>query len=409
MNVRSAQTYWLENQSVPNAARTTPILQPHTSCDVLIMGGGITGALVAYELHRAGIDTVLIDKRTLGRGSTAASTALIQYEIDVPLHQLIQQVGEQDAVLAYKLCLWAIYKLRDIVGRLDTRCGFNQKHSLYYAAKADDIDMLREEYEARAKYGFQVAWLDRQAIKAQFGFDAPGGILSQEAAELDAMDLTQALYRYLIDRGLRVFEETTAEEIDYGFKRARIRTNHDTEIFARKIVYATGYETQQMMQRDQAAYADALKLKSTYALVTEPLANMPEALRRSLIWDTDEPYFYARTARDNRLMLGGEDEWVVDAAERDAMIPQKQEKLLKKINELFPDVEAKPHLTWAGTFAETQDGLPYIGEHERYPHSYFALGFGGNGITFSITAANIIRNLFQNGDCNYGGMFRFGR
>ena len=404
MNVRSANTFWLESQRAANTPKRYPAPDRAIACDVLIMGGGITGALVAYELVRAGIDTVLIDKRTLGKGSTAASTALIQYEIDVPLHQLITQIGERDAVLAYKLCLEAIYKLGDIVGELDSTCGFNRKQSLYVANQPADVEMLRQEFEARARHGFRVQWLDRGDIRRQFAFDAPGGILSADAAELDAMDLTQALYRYLTEKGLRIYEQTTAETIDYGLKRVKVKTNRETDIYARKLVYATGYETQQLFAQD-----DVLRLKSTYALVTEPIPNLSDGLKRALIWDTADPYFYARTAKDNRMMLGGEDEWIVDAAERDALIPQKRDKLLAKFNELFPDLHAEEHLTWAGTFAETKDGLPYIGEHNRYPHSYFALGFGGNGITFSITAASIIRSLFQTGKSEPADVFRFGR
>ncbi len=404
MNVRSANTFWLESQRAANTPKHYPAPEHPITCDVLIVGGGITGALVAYELVRAGVDTVLIDKRTLGKGSTAASTALIQYEIDVPLHQLITQIGERDAVLAYKLCLEAIHRLGDLITNLDSSCGFNRKQSLYFSDQTADVEMLRHEFEARARHGFAVQWLNRGDIRRQFAFDAPGGILSADAAELDAMDLTSALYRYLVKQGLRIYEQTTTDSIDYGLKRVKVKTNRDTDIYARKLVYATGYETQQLFAQD-----DVLRLKSTYALVTEPIPNLYDGLKRALIWNTADPYFYARTAKDNRIMLGGEDEWIVDAAERDALIPQKREQLLAKFNELFPDLRAEEHLTWAGTFAETKDGLPYIGEHDRYPHSYFALGFGGNGITFSITAARIIRNLFQTGHSEPADVFRFGR
>ncbi|WP_234735609.1 NAD(P)/FAD-dependent oxidoreductase [Tellurirhabdus bombi] len=401
MLVRSSNTYWLEQNQT---AAPYPTLHQHLECDVLIIGGGITGALVAYDLVRAGIDTVLIDKRGIGKGSTAASTALIQYEIDVPLHQLIDQIGEHDAVMSYKLCLNAIHKLAEIVGRLDTDCGFSYKKSLYYAAQPEHVEMLKKECAARTKYGFRCSWLNPLDIRKHFQFNAPGGILSEDAAELDAMELTRSLYRYLTKRGLRIFEQTSPEEIDYADKRVRVRTSQDTNIVAKKLIYATGYETQKMFEKD-----DVLRLKSTYALVTEPIAKLPDGLQKSLIWDTADPYFYARTASDGRMMLGGEDEWIVDATKRDALIPEKQAKLLNKFNSLFPELHAEPHLTWAGTFAETKDGLPYIGEHKRYPNSYFALGFGGNGITFSITAAGIIRDLFQKGQSNQADIFRFGR
>lgn len=57
---------------------------------------------------------------------------------------------------------------------------------------------------------------------------------------------------------------------------------------------------------------------------------------------------------------------------------------------LFPALEFKTDFKWAGAFASTKDGLPYIGSLPGRPHTYFALGFGGNGITFSMMAAGII-------------------
>jgi glycine/D-amino acid oxidase-like deaminating enzyme len=41
-------------------------------------------------------------------------------------------------------------------------------------------------------------------------------------------------------------------------------------------------------------------------------------------------------------------------------------------------------------FATTPDGLPYVGPHRRYPRQLFALGYGGNGITFGFLAAQIL-------------------
>ena len=65
-----------------------PPLSQSIRCDALIVGGGISGALLAHELVKRGVDCVMIDRRDIGYGSTSASTALLQYEIDTPLHQL---------------------------------------------------------------------------------------------------------------------------------------------------------------------------------------------------------------------------------------------------------------------------------------------------------------------------------
>lgn len=57
----------------------------------------------------------------------------------------------------------------------------------------------------------------------------------------------------------------------------------------------------------------------------------------------------------------------------------------------FPSINFIPELSWSGTFSSTKDGLPYIGTYKKLPNSYFALGFGGNGITFSLITAELIK------------------
>ena len=108
MKLSSGYPYSLIRYGLPFSY---PKLERNISTDVLVLGGGISGALTAHYLVSEGVDCVLIDARTIGLGSTCASTALLQYEIDVSLHQLIQLIGERAAVRSYKLCEAAIKKL----------------------------------------------------------------------------------------------------------------------------------------------------------------------------------------------------------------------------------------------------------------------------------------------------------
>jgi NADPH-dependent 2,4-dienoyl-CoA reductase/sulfur reductase-like enzyme len=71
-------------------------------CDALVVGGGITGSLVAERLTRQGLDVVLIDREFPGRGSTAASTSMLLWEIDRPLTRLTEAYGFERA--AHALC-----------------------------------------------------------------------------------------------------------------------------------------------------------------------------------------------------------------------------------------------------------------------------------------------------------------
>jgi len=90
MNLTSSHPFWAVCNGLPESY---PSLKQDVSCDVVVIGGGITGALVALHLTEAGTKTLVIDKRDIGTGSTSASTALLQYEIDLPLRELIKKVS----------------------------------------------------------------------------------------------------------------------------------------------------------------------------------------------------------------------------------------------------------------------------------------------------------------------------
>src|SRR5690606_15350738 len=91
------------------------------------------------------------------------------------------------------------------------------------------------------------------------------------------------------------------------------------------------------------------------------------------------------------------------------LIEKKSEKLKKYINKHLPHYDFTIDFSWAGTFGETKDGNPYIGEHKDFPNSLFVLGFGGNGITFSVIGMDIVSKLLKNQTHELVDIYRFGR
>src|SRR4026207_2513859 len=114
MKLSSGYPYSLIKNGLPYSY---PKLEKDIRTDVLILGGGISGALTAHYLVQEGIDSTLIDARTIGLGSTCASTSLLQYVIDTALHRLIQMIGTKAAVRSYKLGESAISKLETLAER----------------------------------------------------------------------------------------------------------------------------------------------------------------------------------------------------------------------------------------------------------------------------------------------------
>lgn len=384
MDLVSDRPLWPLLDGLPNAY---PRLHGDLRAEAVVIGGGVTGALVAHALVGAGLDTIVIDKREIGWGSTAASTALLQYELDVPLVELREQVGRADADGTVVACQDEIVRLASLVATLGDDVGFRRRKSLYLVARKRDVKAHRAELAARREVGLDVEWVERDDLVTCFGIDRPGAILSAGAAEVDAYALAHALLAEGVRRGLRVFTHTIVEQVKPGDDGVSLRLAGGGTVRARHVVFATGYETRDLLGLSPA------KLISTFAIASDPGAvPSPWADRDAVIWERAHPYLYLRSTPDGRVIIGGEDEDFRDPAHRDALIARKAERLAERYGKLFDTKPLDVAFAWAGTFGETKDGLPRIGRHHDWPHCQFALGYGGNGIVFSVLAAEIIRD-----------------
>lgn len=398
MTLKAGYPFWLVKNGLPF---TFPKLDHDIETDVAILGAGISGALVRYHLIQAGIKCTTIDARTIGLGSTCASTSLLQYEIDVPLYKLSDMIGRENAERSYHLCAHAINKLEDITKNVGIEY-FEKKKSLYYAAAKKDVGWLKEEFEARLKAGFAVTWLEAEEVKEHYGFESYGAILSNLAAQTNAYMLTHCLLQHGYDEN-EIYDRSEVVDIKHSKDGVVLTTETGYTIKANKLIYATGYEAVDFVDEK------IVDLLSTYAVISEQYNERPFWKDEVLIWNTADPYLYIRTTPDNRVLVGGRDEKFSNSDKRDKLLKKKTKQLTEDIDELFPKLEFKEEFSWTGTFGSTKDGLPYIGPYHKLPNSYFALGFGGNGITFSLIAAEIITDLITGKENKDVELFRFGR
>jgi glycine/D-amino acid oxidase-like deaminating enzyme len=383
MDLRSHYPYSLLRKGI---IHSYPSLQKNLRCDVAVIGAGITGALVAWHLVKAGIDTAVFDKRHAGMGSTAASTGMLQYEIDIPLHKLIQKVGYKNAVRSYLLCRQSIDDLEKICKQLKTETTFRKRNSFQYASYKKDVAALEKEYSLRKEVGISVELLYERDIRSKFGFIKDAGLYSTDGGEIDAYTFTHALLADSGRHGAGVFDHTEVTGIRHHRKSVELITAGNKKIVARKLIIACGYESQKYLVKK------AEKFLSTYAIVSEP-SSKNKWYNDCLIWETATPYLYMRTTTDNRIIIGGLDDDFSDAGKREKVLNRKSKLLEQSFHKLFPSIPFTTDFQWAGTFASTKDGLPFIGAVAHHPDTYFALGFGGNGITFSVIAAQIIRDI----------------
>lgn len=381
---------------------TYPKLEADIRTDVTVIGAGISGALTAHALVEAGFNCVMVDGRTVGLGSTCASSSLLQYEIDTPLVQLTRMIGEAPAQRAYQLCARSIGELETICNKIQDAY-FEPKHSLYLASFKKHMPMLEAEFHARHAAGMDVSLWDEQQVHSLTGLTAPGAIYSRVAAQTDAYQLTHALHRYNTGKGMPLYDRTMIAHIDIQKKGAVLQTSEGVHIKTRYIVIAAGYESTRYLP------PGIMKLHSTYVIASEHYERDTFWYNNCLIWETKQPYLYMRTTPDRRIIVGGRDEDYYNPSRRDKLLITKTRQLRRDFEKCFPDIAFTPEFAWTGTFGSTKDGLPYIGVYEKMPHTFFALGFGGNGITFSQIAANIVCGLLNGKKDPDADLFSFGR
>jgi len=359
---------------------------PPQRCDVVVIGAGITGALVADALTREGLSVVVLDRRAPACGSTAASTSLLSYEIDVSLTDLAEMIGEQDAVRAYRQSFDAVAELGRIAGSLSDQTGFALAPSICLASQRKHRRDLEQEVALRQRHDLGAEFWTAETVEQEYGLPSHGALYTGTAGILDPVRFTRALLDRAVRQGAVLLSRTPAHDVRQEGASLAVMTDRGATT-ARWVVYATGYEMPPRLR------AGMVKLHTTYALATEPLEDLGPWKGECLVWETARPYGYMRATPDRRVMIGGADTPFKDEAWRDRVMPSRTRHLERQIAKWLPSIKTDTAFVWAGTFGETHDGLPYIGPMPDCPQALYALGYGANGITFGAIAAKLITDI----------------
>jgi glycine/D-amino acid oxidase-like deaminating enzyme len=375
--------------------------------DVVIIGGGITGAICAYLFADAGVRVALVESKIVARGSTAASTALLMHEPDRDFGDLAGLFGRATARDVWRSLARATRDLTQTIRALKLNAGLCNCESVYFTRDPHKVKSLRTEFHARKAAGLPGRWLSPAALYRMTGFRAQAAIVTSGNAQVNPVLACRGFLAAAVRLGARVFERSHVRRVRTSKTGVEVRTAGGT-ITASRIVVATGYAT-----REFRGLVGRFRMKDTYVVATRRLRSPRK--HRVMAWDTDRPYHYIRWTDDGRLLLGGEDTAHRSSKGSRGRIARARERLLLYLAQIYPELaDEKPDYAWEGLFAETPDGLPYIGEHSRYPRHLFALGYGGNGMTASFLAAKTLLDLYQGGDKGgnarqVGNLFAFNR
>ena len=209
--LRTGLTYW---QSRPAPRLPVAPLRADQKTEVLVIGAGMTGAMAAEALTEAGWRVTLVDRRGPLQGATAATTALLQYEIDVPLTALQKKIGPVNAARAWRRSKLGLESLAAKVQSLGIRCAYKRVSSLYLAGPLLDAAGLAQECQARNAIGLHTAYLTRQALQARYGLRRGAALLSFDTLSAAPLQLAAGFLRRALANGAQLLAPVTVDEVE---------------------------------------------------------------------------------------------------------------------------------------------------------------------------------------------------
>lgn len=362
------------------------------STDVCIVGGGISGLMIAVELLARGKSVVILSDSPIAGGETCRTTAHLVTALDTRYMKLELMHGTAGAWVAAQSHAAAIMHLESTVSLLNIDCDFRRLDG--YLLLND-----RHAHQKDELFGQELA----ACLAAGLGDieevpQLPGGWLSDlgpalrfpRQAQVHPTALVRGLVRHLLANGVRIYTGTHAADINGG-PDAFVKTRDGAVVSCGEIVVATNtpINDRVAVHTKQSGYQSYVIAASVPAGALEPIVCWDG------LWEDDEWYHYARLAKGDGgadlLILGGEDH-KTGQGNNDTGQYDRLESWMRKFIPQAGAIEYR----WSGMIMESADGLGYIGRNPLDADNvYITTGDSGNGMTYAAIAGMLIADLIM--------------
>lgn len=402
MQLNSGKIYWKSKSKIN---KIYPYLTHDIKADILVIGGGISGALTTYFLAKEGANVVTVEKNIIGYGNTIADTAALEYQLESEISRLEKNIGKKGATRVYKLCLDAISKIENINKEFKTPTGFSRQDNIFFTNKFMQKGAVAKEFEERKKSGFDAVYIDSHSL-----INLNSGIVTKNAsAVMNPYIFTQGLFEYLNTMdNVRIFENTKIEDVKCRIDEVECRTNNNFKIIADKVVMASGIETLKYIESSSA------ELYKTFTIVSKPIDKLKNFNTNFTARDTLEPSHILRFAPNNRIIYSGENvkfsEKFLDNKYLNNISSDRYRRLFNNLQRTLYGIDDIPiEYAFNSTVAKTKDELPIIDELPNMSNCFCNLAFGSNGILYAMIGADMLRNAVKGLYSKDMNMFKINR
>jgi glycine/D-amino acid oxidase-like deaminating enzyme/nitrite reductase/ring-hydroxylating ferredoxin subunit len=369
-----------------------PPLSSALSVDVAIIGSGIAGTSVAYELSMSDLKVAVIDRGPLGGGMTSRTSAHLAFQSDDLYQKVISRHGLRKARLHYESQRAAVDRIEAIEKAEGIACDFQRVEGILGLAPETELKVLEDELKACHKVGFKGVKFSRGKKLAQL--KSAHGLLFPWQARFHPLKYLVGLHKKLKTRGAVLHANTAVVSIKETGSSVELKTESGFKIRAAAAVIATNspIEPRVAIHTKQAPYR-------TYVFAAEvPKGSVEDAL----YWDTADPYHYVRLQPERNsdvLIVGGEDHRTGEFDDGAARFS----RLEIWARERFPDMGKITH-RWSGQVLEPVDHAAFIGKSPGRKKIYIVTGDSGQGLTHGVVAGMLISELVVKGSSRWAGL-----
>ena len=394
MNVTHGNMFWNEKVGIINKY---PYLSKDKRCEVLIIGGGISGALTAFMQAKQGANVIVVDKNVIGYGSTLQTDGTLETRVDFN-SKIGKNIDKKNIDKCNNLCKQALEDIIKIIEEIcqDEDCNkyvellqFRNIDLMYFSERITNKIGMYKQFEKLGRDEKDIEYLEQDPL-----INLKTGIIFPKcAAVLNPYVLTQLIYIYLNKMdNVEIYENTNITNISIKEELVECITNNRFKIYSNNVILTNGIHMLKYLKEDN------IILNKTFTIITETIKELNDEILQVVAKDISFPNTTITFTKDKRLVICGEDtkqnEKMLNDTYFITFANGKYKKMYMTLKRLvnIPD-NIKITNCFSGMYLETKDGLPIIDELDNMPNIYCNLGVGKNGIIYSMIGAKMLKDI----------------
>lgn len=379
---------WKDNNSSPTVY---PWLSDDESCDICIIGGGLTGLFTALNIMESNKNIIILTSLPIGNGNTSKGMGIADIYTRGGFKRLCDNIGVTDAVNVYKKMKENVISLKEAINKYSIECDLEEKDVFYFTNDDEKESEFSKEFLPLKHSGFDIEQVSKNECLDMFSFEIKRGLLFKNGGiTLNPYKLARGIASILTQNNVKIFENTSAENISSLGTFTLIKTSTGRQVKTKKAVFATGINSKDFIK------GCGIK-KTSYNIVTQPINEINGWNNGEIIHCIDRPTFTCILTKDKRIMASGLDTVVPDDFFVKGYNPftrfryNRFNQLEEFVSEMFPAIDnVSIEYKFTNSTLQNISDLPLAGALENHQNCYYTVCGGINSIVQAKISADVL-------------------